>query len=44
LRRAALKKILIALLAASERQGDPVGIEQGLELRIVVVAHRRYVD
>src|SRR6478672_9957500 len=36
--------ILFALLPAFERERDPVGLEQGLEIRIVVVAQRRYVD
>jgi len=36
--------ILLALLPAFERQGDLVGLEQGLKIRIVVVAQCRYVD
>ena len=44
LRRAAFEKILCAVLPALERQGDLVGLEQGLEFRIVVVTHTRDVD
>src|ERR1700687_960231 len=44
LRRAAFEKILLALLPALERERDLVGLEQGLEIRILVVAQRRYVD
>src|ERR1700730_1896065 len=36
--------ILLALLPAFERQGDLVGLEEGLESRIVVVPQCRYVD
>ena len=35
--------ILLAVLSASECQGDYVGLEQGLVRRIVVVAQRREV-
>jgi hypothetical protein len=43
LRGAALENILLALLPALERERDPVGLEQRLKIRIVVVAHRRYL-
>ena len=44
LSRAAFEKILLALLPAFERERDPVGLEQGLEIRILVVTQRRYLD
>src|SRR5205814_5324793 len=40
-RRAALEMILLAVLSASECQGDYVGLEQRLMRRILVVAQRR---
>src|SRR4029077_6079737 len=44
LRRATFKIILIALLPALERQRDDVGLQQGLETPILVVAQRQHVS
>src|SRR5262249_32818445 len=40
LHRIAFEVILIALRPAPEFQVDPVALEQGLEIRVFVVAHR----
>ncbi len=44
LRRAAFEQILLALRPALQRERDGVGLEQRLEIRIVVVAQRRDFD